>query len=145
MLEEIAEVKEVHTEHILVSSSRLSACQACQASSSCGQRSLANLFGQKLILIKLENPHSLPAQVGQSVVVGLHEHALFKASVVMYLIPLIFLIASALFSTVFKNSEGITILLGFLGFLLGFVVARKLSAKLLSNPDYTPRLLRIEK
>lgn len=143
MLEEIAEVVEVHSDCILVSSSRLSACNACQASANCGQRSLAGLFGNKSILFKLENPERLSVAVGQSVVLGLHEHALLKSSVVMYLIPLLFLIISAVAATLLNLSEGLIIVSGLAALLLGFVLARKLSVKLLSNPNYTPRLLRI--
>ena len=143
MLEEIAEVVEVHSDFILVSSSRLSACNACQASTNCGQRSLAGLFGNKSILFKLENTERLSVAVGQSVVLGLHEHALLKSSVVMYLIPLLFLIISAVAATLLNLSEGLIIVSGLAALLLGFVVARKLSVKLLSNPNYTPRLLRI--
>jgi sigma-E factor negative regulatory protein RseC len=143
VLEEIAEVVEVHSDFLLVSSSRLSACNTCQASANCGQRSLAGLFGNKTIFIKLENPERLTVEVGQSVVLGLHEHALLKSSVVMYLIPLLFLIISAVAATLFNLSEGLIIVSGLVALLLGFVVARKLSTKLLSNPNYTPRLLRI--
>ena len=143
MLEEIAEVVEVHSGFILVSSSRLSACNACQASANCGQRSLAGLFGNKRIFIKLENPERLPVEVGQFVVLGLHEHALLKSSVVIYLIPLIFLILSAVFATLLQLSEGMIVLSGLLGLIIGFISARKLSVKLLSNSDYTPKLIKI--
>lgn len=145
MLEEVAEVVEVKADFLLVSSSRFSACHACQASAGCGQRSLAGLFGNKSILLKLENPENIPVQVGQSVVLGLHEQALLKSSVVMYLIPLVFLITSAVLADILNASESFIILSGLLGLLVGFLLARKLSAQLLSNPDYFPKLIRIAK
>lgn len=143
MLEEIAEVIEVHPDFILVSASRLGACSACQASANCGQRSLAGLFGNKNILLSLENPEQLPIEVGQSVVLGLHEHALLKSSFVMYLIPLFFLIVSAVVTTLLSFSEGLIVLSSLVSLSIGFLIARKLFLKLLSNPIYTPKLIRI--
>lgn len=143
MLEEIAEVVEVQSGSLLVSSSRLSACQGCQAGDNCSQRSLVDLFGSKKVLLKVENPEKHPVQVGQMVVLGLHEQALLKSSAIMYLIPLLLLIVTSLLASHLNLAEGFIISMGLLGLLVGFLWARKLSAKLLSNPDYFPKLIRI--
>lgn len=144
MLEEVAVVKEVHHKHILVSSSRLNGCNACQAKSNCGQRSLAGLFGRKDVLIRLENPDNLIAKPGQSVILGLHEQALLVSSLVMYLLPLLIMIIVAVLTHLAHYSEGMVILSGLLGLALGFLISRKLSVKLLSKPDYYPILLSIQ-
>ncbi len=143
MIEEVAEVVEVGSTHLFVRSARLSACNGCQASDNCSQRSLAKLFGNHHVLIRLSNPESLPVRVGQSVVVGLHERALLLSSVVMYLVPLLFLILFAVLSATFFQQESFIIASTLMGLLLGFLMSRKLSKKLLSNANYTPKLVRI--
>ncbi|WP_144244198.1 SoxR reducing system RseC family protein, partial [Nitrincola sp. A-D6] len=56
MLEEMALVSEVHSDHIVIETSRLSACHSCQASETCGQKKLAGLFGNKSSFLKIQNP-----------------------------------------------------------------------------------------
>ena len=142
MLEEIAEVVEVHPGHQLVSSSRLSASQSCQASRDCGQRKLAGLFGNKQVIVRIENPDRWPIETGQSVVIGLHEGALLRSSLLLYLFPLLLMMLVALPVSYFTGTEGMVILSGLLGLLLGFWLARIFSVQLLSNPKYYPVLLK---
>lgn len=143
MLEELAQVVEVNAGSVVVSSSRASACQSCQAQSNCGQRSLAELFGKKSILVTISNPDQLALEVGQTVVLGLNEQALLKSSLVMYITPIFFLMVTTLLAHLMSVSEGGVILSGLFGLLIGLIASRKLSEKLLSNPDYTPKLLKI--
>lgn len=143
MLEELAEVIEVHSGYIVVSSSRLSACNACKANNNCGQKTLAGLFGDKKISLRLQNPTGLPVEPGQFVILGLHEHALLKSSLLLYLVPLLSMITLAVLASFLDATEGVTIMFGFIGLMFGFISSRKLSLNLLSNPVYTPRLLKI--
>lgn len=143
MLEEFAQVVEVHQDYVVVSSSRANACHACQAQSNCGQRTLTELFGKRSITLKLKNPNGLPLNVGQTVVLGLHEQAILISSLVMYLTPVLFLILATAIAYRIDDAEAFIMLGSLVGLLLGFFTSRKLSKKLLSNPDYTPKLLKI--
>ncbi|WP_417579459.1 SoxR reducing system RseC family protein [Nitrincola sp.] len=143
MLEEVAQVSEVHPDHLVIETRRLSACQSCQSHDNCGQRKLAGLFGSKPAFLKIANPEGLSTQPGQSVVIGLHEGAILKSSLLLYLMPLLVLIGASLLASWFFDRELIVILAGITGLSGGFWLARILSANLLSNPSYYPVLLRV--
>ncbi|KGK43326.1 hypothetical protein LH51_00460, partial [Nitrincola sp. A-D6] len=80
---------------------------------------------------------------GQSVIIGLHEGAILKSSVLLYLMPLLMLIGAALLASWLFDKELVVILAAIVGLFSGFWLARIISAKLLSNPSYYPILLRV--
>lgn len=143
MLEEVAQVSEVHPDYLVIETRRLSACQSCQSSENCGQRKLAGLFGNKPAFLKIANPEGLSTKPGESVVIGLHEGAILKSSLLLYLMPLLILIGASLLASWLFDRELAVILAGIAGLAGGFWLARILSANLLSNPNYYPVLLRV--
>lgn len=139
----MAQVSEVHADHLVIETRRLSACQSCQSSDNCGQRKLAGLFGNKPAFLKIGNPEGFAIQPGQTVVIGLNEGAILKSSLLMYLLPLLMLISASLLSSWLFDRELMVILTGLAGLMSGFWLARIISTKLLSNPSYYPVLLRV--
>lgn len=98
MIEEIGVVREVQTDQeaqiIWVETQVKSTCGSCEAQASCGTGAIAKVFAKKRQ--KLKYDYAGDVLVGQKVKLGIPEESLLKASGLMYLLPLLVLITSAL-------------------------------------------------
>lgn len=94
MIEEIGLITAVDKDHIWVETKINTTCNSCQVQNDCGTGAVAKTFAPKteqLILRCEAHP-----QVGQKVKLGIEEHQLLGASALMYLLPLLTLVGSAL-------------------------------------------------
>jgi len=124
-----------------VKTQRVSACQSCQLKSGCGQSSFAKLGGEKSIELIL--PNTLEVVTGDVVMIGIPENGLLMASVVMFLLPLICMVSLATSAQlIFQLADVYIALVGGVGLLLGFLLARRYSKSRESNPDFSPIMLR---
>lgn len=87
MIEETGVVVTVAGDLAEVETRRQGACGSCSASGACGTSLLARWLGRKPLLLRAHNP--IGAAPGDTVVVGVPEEGLVRASLVAYLIPLI--------------------------------------------------------
>lgn len=116
MLEEEGVVVSVRGESAQVRVQQRSACGSCSARQGCGTSLLASLFPRRERVFMARNP--LAARVGDHVVIGLRESDLQLASVVIYLLPVLGLIAGAMLGSwlaeVLNSTDGelLSILLG---------------------------------
>ena len=94
MIEEIGVVTAVAGKQVTVETKIKSTCGSCQAQSDCGTGAIARALTPKPEFIVFES--DLPLAVGSKVRIGIPEDALIKASVWLYVIPLLTLIISAL-------------------------------------------------
>ena len=127
MIEEQAKVIEVDDDFVIVETQRKSACGQCSAASACGTSLLDKLFaGRTSRLRVLRNGHEVAA--GEQVVVGLHESAMLQVSFIVYGLPLLCMIISALaglaLQEIFSLSEWPVILLAATGLFAGFGLVR---------------------
>lgn len=93
MIEEQASVVAVADGMAEVATLRRSACGSCNAKSGCGTSILAAWFPQRQLTFRL--PNQVGARPGDTVVVGLDEARLQRASVLLYGLPLLGLLAGA--------------------------------------------------
>lgn len=93
MIEAIATVREVDGRQVLVEVQRRSACGGCDSAAGCGTSALGKWFGRGTSELRLHT--TLPVRVGEAVVIGLEESALLRASLLLYLLPIVALIAGA--------------------------------------------------
>lgn len=93
MIEEFGTVVQVDGERACVEVLRVSACGSCSARQGCGTGSLAKLFGVRPLQLWMRN--EIDARVGDRVVLGIEEGALVSGSLMVYLLPLIALLACA--------------------------------------------------
>ncbi|ALG66680.1 SoxR reducing system RseC family protein [Beggiatoa leptomitoformis] len=146
MLEEEGVVVEATEQFVWVRTQRTSGCSHCTVNS-CGTGSLDGLFGQKVNEVKVIN--NLSAKLGDKVVIGLEEQALVRGSLLLYILPLLFLFAVAVSyeniaaSVGLPSGDGWTALAGLVGLAGGLGVARYLSALLSEDSRYQPILLKI--
>jgi sigma-E factor negative regulatory protein RseC len=124
MIEEQAIVVEAGEGYAWVETQRRSSCSACATSEGCGAAVLAKAWGDRRMRVRAIS--NLPLQPGDSVVVGLAEGALLSGSLLVYLLPLLLLLAGAILGqAVFAGAGDEPVMLsGAAGLGLGFLIAR---------------------
>ena len=93
MIEERARVIAVENGQLLLEAQTQTACNACAARKGCGTSVLSGWVGRKFT--RFHAPNTVNAAVGDEVIVGLAEAAMLKGSVLVYLLPLLVMLASA--------------------------------------------------
>lgn len=143
MIEEVVQVSRVDASGIWISADRQSACSACSAKKSCSQGALSDWMPGKSVEMTVVNPAGLAPEVGQNVVIGLEEGSLMRASVLVYLVPLLMLVVGAMLARALDGGEGVQILAGLAGLAAGFMAVRWYSGRTDAKSCYQPTLLRL--
>ena len=145
MIEEIGIITAVDHDHIWVDTQIKTTCGGCQLNNDCGTGAVAKAFAPKSEKLVLRCQQA--AEVGQQVKLGIPENSLLIGSMLVYLLPLVVMIAAAslsqwLLPMLQLNSEGWVILSTALaaGFCFKFVRHYLLQG---DQRDYQPRLLAI--
>jgi sigma-E factor negative regulatory protein RseC len=134
----------VKIEHALayVQAERKSGCSGC-SESSCGTSVLANFFGQRTPLYRASN--EVGAKVGDRVVVGMDESALFKGTLLLYLFPLLLLFVGAIAGSALavgaEFKDGYSVAGAFIGLVTGFLGLKLLSSKMSMGRQFQPVIL----
>jgi sigma-E factor negative regulatory protein RseC len=104
---------------------RQSTCGSCSARSGCGNGVLAEVLGRRVLEFRLANVDDL--RPGDRVTLGVHDRAVVSGALVMYLVPLLGLIATpvVLGFLLPEVSEGWRVLAGAGGFVLGLIAVRR--------------------
>jgi sigma-E factor negative regulatory protein RseC len=139
MIEESAQVTKVTGDTVWVMAIQKSACGSCEAQKGCGHSLLAKV-GQKQIELPVDR-NGLDVSVDDMVVIGVPEQAILKTSLLMYGLPLGFMIFVALMAKWLSLSEGLSVVLAFVSLLCGFVVVN-LQTRNLNFEKYQPQLMR---
>lgn len=94
MIEAVATVRAVDGPRVLVEVERQSACGGCASGASCGTSALGKWLARGTSQLQVQT--RVPVRAGEAVVIGLEEAALLRASLLLYLLPVLALIAGAL-------------------------------------------------
>ena len=143
MIEAVGTVREVDGDSILVEVQRQSACGSCASEGGCGTSVLGTWFARGKSRVRVRSSLSLSA--GEAVVVGLEETALLRASLLLYLLPILALLGGAVAGTGLAGAGGGDwpgIAGGLLGFAAGLAVSRSRSTALQRGTDGGVVLLR---
>jgi sigma-E factor negative regulatory protein RseC len=138
MIEANGRVVRTAGESAWVQTARRSSCGSCSARSGCGTGALAGLFGARLHEVEVLNP--IGAQPGEDVIVGISESLLVRGSVMLYLVPLLALVAGALLAEGLASrldmtgSELPAILGGIAGLAVGLLWLRWRNRRWSSDP-----------
>ncbi|WP_456445619.1 SoxR reducing system RseC family protein [Thiolapillus sp.] len=147
MLEEEGVVVGVSGDMAEVLTQKKSACGSCAAKNGCGTSLVESLFPQRSRTFQAANEAS--AKEGDRVVLGLDETALQLASLLVYLVPILGLIAGAIFGTWLGTrtasgyAEMFSVLGGVGGFFVSLAVVRRYSISLSRKHNYQARILRV--
>jgi len=142
MIEESATVVSVCEGAVIIESSRTSACAQCQAKESCGQKALSEWASSKLMHLEVDNPDKIVVRQGDKVIVGIDEGSFVVASALIYLLPIFTMMLGGAIVFLFDGPERVSILVSFIGLLIGFVIVKLTSRRLERRCQYKPVLLR---
>lgn len=140
MIEAIATVVATKTGMVSVEYRRSSACGHCQQESSCNISSMAKEEQNDAQIIDVAC--SLSLEVGQQVRIGIPENSLLKGALLVYILPLFFIMLGAAVgqSLSVANAEWPSVAGAFLGGGIGFLLMRLQSSRL-TNSEYKPVIL----
>ncbi len=145
MMTAIGEVIAQEDDWILVRCERQSSCQSCAAKQSCGTGVVANVLPKRATEFRVVCLH--PVSIGSRVEIGIAQESFLRLSLLIYMLPMLFLIlGSALgqwFASLFGMGEGITIFLGVISAVLGFFIARFVTQKWERKANLQPVLVKI--
>lgn len=146
MIEETGVIVEVDDRHAWVEAATTSSCSQCSASQGCGTASLQKWFKRQPNRLKvIKSQDVLP---GERVVIGIPEQALVKGSFLIYMVPLLALIAGALLGAQINEElgwavrEGLSILFSLFALIASIVWLKKFMLNESRNSSYLPVILR---
>lgn len=149
MLEEDAQVVSTSGDTALVAIKPRSGCGSCDVKGACGTSIIAGLFPSRNRTFIVEN--TLKAEVGQEVIVGLNESVLQRASLIIYLLPVMGLILGAILGGYlaeryfFFPAEPASIVAGLSGMAIAFVLVNRFSNGSADKTQYQAKILSIRK
>ncbi len=130
----------------VVETQQRAACGSCQSAGSCSTSVLSGLFKRHDNEMRVLN--TLDVYPGDWVIIGVQERALVKLSLLAYLMPLIGLIAGAIFADLWVRGPLMSygelpqIFGGLSGLAGGFWILRRFSKTQHTNPEYQAVILR---
>lgn len=123
MIKQKAIVTSIEEDVIWVEAQRQSTCGQCQVRQGCGTGLLAKHVGKRFS--KIAVPKTVMVKVGQEVTVAIPEQALLHGAFLLYLVPLLLMLSFSALTRSFALGEGIEIVAGISGLLMGFYWVRQ--------------------
>jgi len=144
MIEEQAQVIEIRGRQLILQAQTQSTCGSCAVNKSCGTSVLSKVVGRKFTQFQAEN--NIAAEVGDTVIVGIAEDALLKGSLVIYIIPIIGMLAFALVADYLLADIAVRDLFvaasGVAGLIFGSLLARQYFLQKNNAHQFAPVVLR---
>lgn len=145
MIKEVGHIVKLEGEIAWVETQVISTCNACTAKNNCGTSSIAKAFGDKSVVNQVVNDKG--AVLGSRVQIGIPEESLVTGALLVYLLPLVTAVITALISEFWLSqlitmSEPILILITFVGGWLGLLLAKRV-IKRADEEKYRVRLLQV--
>ncbi|ARS49830.1 SoxR reducing system RseC family protein [Ectopseudomonas hydrolytica] len=141
MIEEQGRVVALEPGAVWVETLRKSTCSSCSANAACGQGLMDRLgVGRQRGYVRALSDS--PLSVGDTVVIGVREDLLVRSSLLVYLLPLLGLLAAALAADGLGLSEPLVILAGLLGLFFSWLLVRWRASRVAENPALQPVVLR---
>lgn len=148
MIEEHAIVVGVEQDAAMLEIIRKTPCGLCGKSRGCGISLWAKLFNHKSVF---KATNSIGAKVGDSVIVGIEEHALLRSSMTIYGIPLASLLIGAVLGIAFLPQDAsavqkdvYTVIGALIGLSLSILWLKGHSTGQTFNPNHQPVILRAD-
>ncbi|MGA1826191.1 MAG: SoxR reducing system RseC family protein [bacterium] len=114
-------------------------CKGCSAKVFCSSSDNENQM-------EVETINSIGAQIGDRVTIGLQTASYLKISCLLYLFPILSMIAGAIIgekvaSEYLFHTSALSALFGFLFFLLSLFVVKLVANKIAKKKEYKPKIL----
>lgn len=122
MLEEQGRVVQVDTDAVWVETIQKSTCQQCAARKGCGQHLLSEISSSdstiQLRVLKKSNDDK-NYHVGEFITIGIPENSIVTASLLVYFIPLFFVIVFLTIAHIVNSNELSSVIFGAVGLFVG--------------------------
>lgn len=141
MLYETGLVSDLIGELAVVQTQNQMACASCKVVDTCGNGIVEKYLSGKIFSSEVYN--SLNAKIGDQVILEIPKSSVTKASIIVYLVPLLSFILFASVASLFSYSENILILISLAGLALGFAVTKFYNRRLLNSELYLPKMVSI--
>lgn len=142
MITETGRVVAIEDDCLWVETIQRSACQSCSAEKGCGQK-LVSRWGSNAsylrVLLEGRNPASY--HLDERVTLGIPERVVANGSLLVYLLPLVIMMAGVALGSYWSLTDGFIMLLALVGLLLGAGIIRLHSHLNRNNPDLQPVLV----
>lgn len=140
MVRESGRLVAIEPGHLWLATIQRTTCQSCQARSGCGQRLLSSLAQTEgLLKVPLLDQSADNFRIGDELEIGIEEAVLVKASLLAYMLPLLFLLVASALGQYGFGEPG-AIVGGLLGLLAGGVLVRWHGHRACVS-EYQPQLL----
>lgn len=142
---ETAEVVAVEDGDAWIETQRKAVCDACAVQKGCGTGIISRMFSKRA---RVRVPNTLGARVGERVVIGIDDSALIRASLAVYLMPLVWMMFGAFAGQMIGDAlqwthvEGATAASGVLGLFVGLLWLRRHARVSALDRTTQPNLLR---
>lgn len=145
MLEETARVIRIDDGDVWVETQRRSSCSSCAAAKGCGTGVLSEVFGRRNPPLRVLARQ--PLNPGDDVIIGIEESALVQASLAVYLLPLVLMLAGALAGVYaarqgLVDGEWLSVVLAIIGFWGGLRWLGRYTRRIRFDPRFQPVVLR---
>lgn len=137
-IQEQGVVVAVLSDGVWIETQRQSGCQSCSSRGGCGVGIMQKALNRRQHKVRVQT--DLPVQVGDHVRLLLPAAALVQASVLMYLLPLLGLIAGAVAGQILFSSDGASIGSAALGFIFVLLLIARQQNGLSRSGRYAPRI-----
>ncbi len=142
MIEESGVAVSVEKGAVWVETRRQSTCGSCSARSMCGQEVLQKLGrGSDCHLVRALN--SYPVQIGDRLTIAIPEQVIVRGAVLVYLLPLVLMMAALFICQTLALREGLVIVGSFTGLATGFAVVALRSRYLNDNNRVQPHVISV--
>ena len=141
MIEETGRVVALEEGAVWVETLRKSTCSSCSANAGCGQGLMDKLgVGRQRGFVRVLS--DLQLALDDVVVIGIREDVLLRTAVLVYLLPMLGLLAGALLASSLGLTEGLIILASMLSLLLAWLAVRWQCQRTQHDPARQPVVLR---
>jgi len=146
VIRETGRVVAIEDDSVWVETIQQSACQTCVAEKGCGQSLIAKITGKTTAIKVLLGQHDVSCVgMDESVVIGIPEHVVVSGTLLVYLLPLLTMIAGILLAESLvitsTTSDVYAVLGGLFGLVIGSLIVRVHSYLNRNNPDVHPVLI----
>ncbi len=139
MIEQIGRVVAVDGGQIWVEMELGASCGACAGASGCGQGVVQKALAGRVERLRL--PSSRVVRLGDRVVIGMEAEAVWNASLLVYGLPLVALVAAAGLAKWCGGGDFVVLMAAAGGLGAAGWLVKTLSSRLACNPRYHPQLL----
>lgn len=145
MIEERGRVVAIGRDGIWVETVQRSGCHGCAAKSGCGTGLLGDFWASaSRVFVPVDLSRGVNIALHDTVRIGIAEHTLASSALLVYLLPLVTLLAGALTGNVLAAEAG-AILGAAAGLIVGGLLVRLFSYHNRRNPALVPQFLGVDR